>query len=167
MRFTLTEDLEAQAQMQKALTRLRRTEVEVGLPEGASPRSRWLLALHQRGSPMMRIPPRPVVAPALAREEVRQAMAEGMLAACEAAFAGDEAGIDAGFDAAGQAGVQGIRDTINAGMAPGNSPVTISGGWIYNRVARTGVRVEGKGFDKPLYDTGELYNSFDYEVKSG
>ena len=44
-------------------------------------------------------------------------------------------------------------------------PVTVSGGWVYNRMAKKGVPVGGKGFDKPLYDTGALYNDFDYEVK--
>ena len=37
--------------------------------------------------------------------------------------------------------------------------------WIYNRVAKKGVPVEGKGFNKPLYDTGALYHDFDYDVK--
>ena len=35
---------------------------------------------------------------------------------------------------------------------------------VYNRVAKTGVPVEGKGFNKPLYDTGALYHDFDYDV---
>ena len=39
------------------------------------------------------------------------------------------------------------------------------GGWLYNRAAKKAVYVEGKGFDKPLYDTGELYNAFGYEIE--
>ena len=166
MRLTIIENKEAISKMEKALARLRQTTVEVGLPEGASSRSRWLLALHQRGTPIMRIPPRPVVGPALAQGEVQQAITDGLIAACEAAYEGSEAGIQQGFEQAGAAGVQGIRDYIDAGIKPGNAPVTISGGWVYNRVAHTGVPVGGKGFDKPMYNTGELYNSFDYEVKS-
>ena len=166
MRLTFTENKEALTKQFRALNALRTTRVEVGLPEGASSRSRWLLALHQRGSPIMRIPPRPVVAPALAQSEVQQAIAAGLVAACQAAYEGDEAGIQQGFEQAGEAGVQGIRSYIDSGIKPGNSPVTISGGWIYNRVARKGVQVEGKGFDKPMYNTGELYNSFSFEVVS-
>ncbi len=166
MKLTFTEDSSALSAMEKALDRLRKTTVEVGLPEGASARSRWLLALHQRGAPIMHIPPRPVVEPALAQGDVQEAIGAALLTACEAAYAGDESGIDQGFDEAGQAGVQGIRDYIDAGIKPGNSPVTVSGGWIYNRVAHKGVLVSGKGFDKPMYHTGELYDSFDYEVVS-
>ncbi len=166
MKVTIVENTDVAARMKKAVERLRRTRVEVGLPEDASARNRWLLALHERGSPMMRIPPRPVVGPALAQRDVQAAIADGLRSACEAAFDGDEAGIDAGFEEAGQAGVQGIRDYIDAGIEPGNAQVTISGGWIYNRVAKKGVKVSGKGFDKPMYDTGELYNSFSYEVVS-
>ena len=32
--------------------------------------------------------------------------------------------------------------------------------------AKKGVPVAGKGFNQPLYDTGALYNDFDYEVTS-
>ncbi len=166
MKLTITEDIEAISAMEKSLERLRKTTVEVGLPESASPRNRFLLALHERGSPIMRIPPRPVVAPALSQPEVRDTIAEGLRSACEAAFAGDEFGIEAGFAEAGQAGVQGIRSYIDAGIQPGNAKVTISGGWIYNRPAHKGVYIKGKGFDKPMYDTGELYDSFDFKVKS-
>ena len=45
-----------------------------------------------------------------------------------------------------------------------NSPVTLSGGWIYNRVAKKGVLVEGKAGDKPMLDTGALYEDFDWEI---
>ena len=166
MKLIFEENQDSLEKMTKALEQLRRTSVEVGLPEGASSRSKWLLALHQRGSPVMRIPPRPVVGPALGQATVQEAVAAGLVAACEAAYDGDSAGIQAGFEAAGEAGVQGIRDYIDAGIKPGNSPVTISGGWIYNRVAKKGVAVGGKGFDKPMYETGELYESFSYEVKS-
>ena len=67
---------------------------------------------------------------------------------------------------AGKAGVEAIHDYIDAGVPPPNSTVTVSGGWVYNRVVRKGVPVEGKGFNKPLVDTGQLYNDFDYEIRS-
>ena len=59
----------------------------------------------------------------------------------------------------------GERVFIDAGVAPPNSPVTLSGGWIYNRVAHCGVYVGGKSGSKPLIDTGQLYNDFDFEIK--
>ena len=144
---------------------LARTHVEIGLPESASARNRWLLALHERGAPGAHIPPRPVVGPALASAETQNAMQEGLLSACEAAASGDPDGVQAGFEQAGQAGVDGIHEYIDSGIKPGNAPLTIHGGWIRNFVSKRPVNVEGKGFDKPLYETGELYRSFGFEVK--
>ncbi len=144
---------------------LKSARVEVGLPEGAPERSRWLLALHERGAPGAHIPPRPVVGPALAKPETQAAVADGLLSACEAAAQGDPEGVLSGFEEAGQAGADGIRAYIDAGIQPGNAPLTISGGWIRNFSSGKPVHVPGKGFDKPMYDTGELYDSFSFEVK--
>ena len=163
MNITLKEDTDQISSRLRCLEKLKNTTVEVGLPEDASSRSRFLLALHERGSPIMHIPPRPVIGPGLS--QARDEMAAALAAGCEAAAAGDESGLSAAFQSAGEAGVQGIRNYIDAGVPPPNAPVTVSGGWIFNRVARVGVHVSGKGFNKPLYDTGELYNSFGYEVK--
>ena len=166
MRLTLTEDLTELDSASECLARLAKTTVAVGLPEGAPERSRFLLALHERGSPVMRIPPRPVLAPALNAPETRNAMASALAGAAAAAAEGDAAGMDAALRAAGQAGADGIRAYIDAGVSPGNAPVTVNGGWLYNRTAKKSVRVRGKGFDRPLYDTGELYRSFDYEIRT-
>ena len=155
MNFTFKEDLAFQISLEKTRKLLRDTRVEVGLPAGAPGRSRWLLALHERGAPGAHIPPRPVVGPALAQAETQTAIADGLISACEAAAAGDSAGVTAGFEQAGQAGVEGIRGYIDAGISPGNAPLTISGGWIRNFSS-----------DRPMLDTGALYDSFDYEVRT-
>ena len=143
---------------------MQKHRVDVGLTPKASARSGFLLGIHTRGSPVMRIPPRPVVRPALAKEALRAEMAECLIESCEAACTGDLPGTQAGLENAGQRGADGIREYIDAGIAPPNSPVTLSGGWIYNRVAKKGVPVKGKTGDKPMLDTGALYNDFDYEV---
>ena len=44
------------------------------------------------------------------------------------------------------------------GWAP-NSPITISGGWMINKVTGKPVYIKGKGSDTPLIDTGELRKS--------
>jgi hypothetical protein len=111
---------------------------------------------------MMRIPSRPVIAPALAKPETRSAMAEAMKEAARAAWEGEDP--RAALEAAGQAGADGIRAYIDAGIPPPNSPATVNGGWIYNRAAKKGVYVPGKGFNKPLFDTGALYDAFGYEI---
>ena len=160
----MTEDTERLEKREKCLEFLRKHKVDVGLTSKASGRSRFLLGIHTRGSPIMHIPPRPVVEPALAKETVRAEMGECLLSACEAAFAGDLPGTASGLEAAGQAGVDGIRAYIDAGIDPPNSTVTLSGGWIYNRVAKKGVYVKGKSGALPLVDTGQLRDDFDYEV---
>ncbi len=165
MKLTIRENAELITKILEAAEKLQKTSVEVGLPENASARNRFLLALHQRGSPIMRIPPRPIIGPALGSAEAQSAITDALISSCEAAAKGDSSGVVKGFEEAGEAGVKAIQAYIDSGISPGNSPVTISGGWIYNRVAKEGVLVSGKGFDKPMYATGELYNSFDWELK--
>ena len=164
LKLAFTEDTGLREKREACLAYLRTHQVDVGLTSSASGRSRFLLGIHTRGSPIMRIPPRPVVAPALAQESLKAEMADHLLAACEAAFAGDPDGVRAGMEAAGKRGADGIREYIDAGIAPPNSPVTLSGGWIYNRVAKKGVPVSGKNGDIPMKDTGALYADFDYEI---
>ena len=171
MSFFLTAKnaLEQVQKMQKrfaALKYLNTHTVDVGLPSTASGHSRFLLGIHEHGSPIMHIPARPVVQPALAQTDVKGAMRDAMKSGLSAAMDGDMEGTKAALETAGQAGADGIRAYIDADVSPPNSPVTVSGGWIYNRVAKVGVPVAGKGFNKPLIRTGELYNDFGYEIKS-
>ncbi len=149
----------------KAIQKLKEMNVKVGLPESAGGRLQFILAVQEHGSPVMRIPSRPVVKPGLAREETRAAMAEEMKAAVQAAWEGNEDASRASMEAAGKAGADGIRAYIDSHIPPPNSPATVNGGWIYNRVAKKGVYVGGKGFNKPLFDTGALYDAFGYEIE--
>ena len=163
MRIIINENPEALEKRLRALEKLKRTEVKVGLPASAGGRLRFILAVQQHGSPLMRIPARPVIQPALAREDTRAAMAEGLREAARSAWEGKDP--HEALEAAGQAGADGIRAYIDSHIPPPNSPVTVNGGWIYNRKARKGVYVSGKGSDKPLFDTGALYDAFGYEVE--
>ena len=165
MNFSFSEDESFWQKRFAAMKKLAESQVDVGLTSSASGRSRFLMAIHENGCPVMRIPPRPVIGPALNSEKAREEMTAAMGEAIQAAMAGDPNGVTAALESSGKAGVAAIHHYIDAGVPPPNSPVTISGGWIYNRVAKKGVPVGGKGFDKPLYDTGQLYNDFDYEVK--
>ena len=149
---------------EKCLEYLRSHKVDVGLTSKASGRSVFLLNIHTHGAPAMRIPPRPVVQPALAQESLKAEMAEEMTKACEAAASGDLDGVIAAMEASGRRGADGIREYIDAGISPPNSPVTLSGGWIYNRVAKKGVLVSGKNGDTPMKDTEQLYNDFNWEI---
>ena len=166
MKLTFSEDNELWTRRFACLKKIASSQVDVGLTSSASQRSRFLMAIHEHGAPGMRIPPRPVIAPALADASAREAISAALVGSVSAAMDGDEGKVDASLEEAGEAGVQAIRDYIDAGVPPPNSPVTVDGGWIYNRIARKGVPVGGKGFNKPLVDTGALYNDFDYEVKN-
>ena len=162
MKITILDDPELLRQRLRSLQKLKNTQVKVGLTEKAGADLHFILAVQEHGSPFMHIPARPVIAPALRREETRRQMAEQMKAAVEAAWSGSDP--RPALEAAGQAGADGIRAYIDSHIPPPNSRVTVYGGWVYNRKARKCVYVKGKGFDKPLFDTGNLYNAFDYEV---
>ena len=163
MKLTIHDDPEQLEQRIRALQKLKTMKVKVGLPASAGDRLRFILAVQEHGSPMMRIPSRPVIAPALAKPETRSAMAEAMKEAARAAWEGEDP--RAALEAAGQAGADGIRAYIDSGIPPPNSPVTVNGGWIRNRAAGKSVYIPGKGKNKPLYDTGALYEAFDYEIE--
>ena len=165
MNLTIKEDTELQNKLFSSLKTLSETQVDIGLLPSAGGQLAFILGVQTHGSPIMHIPPRPVVQPALQQTSVRTAIAECFAQSLSAAMEGDPAGVTAGLESAGQAGADGIRAYIDAGIAPPNSPVTVSGGWIWNRVAKKGVLITGKGSSKPLYRTGALYNAFDYEVK--
>ncbi len=164
LKLSFKENTDLLEKRNKCLDYLRKNKVDVGLTSTASGRSRFLLGIHTRGSPIMHIPPRPVVEPALAQESLKEEMGEILLTSCEAAMKGDLAGTRQGLEDAGQRGADGIREYIDAGIDPPNAPVTLSGGWIYNRVAKKGVLVSGKNGSTPMKDTEQLYNDFDYEI---
>ena len=163
MKLTIHDDPELHEQRIRALQKLKTMKVKVGLPASAGDRLRFILAVQEHGSPLMRIPSRPVIAPALAKPETRSAMAEAMKEAARAAWEGEDP--RAALEAAGQAGADGIRAYIDSEIPPPNSPVTVNGGWIRNRAAGKSVYIPGKGKNKPLYDTGALYEAFDYEIE--
>ena len=164
MKLEIKDNSEELKERLQSMERLGKVKVKVGLPDSAGAHLRFILAIQEHGAPVMRIPSRRVVGPALENESTREKMAEAMADALRAAWDGDPDGAQGALEEAGQAGADGIRKYIDAGISPANSPVTVSGGWIWNRVAKKGVYVSGKGFNKPLYDTGELYNAFGYEI---
>ena len=164
LKLSIQEDTDALEERLDCLVYLSKHRVDVGLPSAASARSRTLLAIHEHGSPAMHIPARPVVQPALSRASVRADMAAGLAEACAAAMDGDLSGTKAGLEKAGQAGADGIRAYIDAGIPPPNAPVTLTGGWIRNPVSGKPVHIEGKSGSTPLVDTGQLRAEFGYEI---
>jgi hypothetical protein len=90
MNLSFSEDLSLWERRFAALKTLAESQVDVGLTSTASGRSLFLMAIHEHGAPVMRIPPRPIVGPALGKESVRGRMTEAVLSALEAAMEGDD-----------------------------------------------------------------------------
>ena len=143
VKISSSDDLQHRLENIKTLSQ---ATVQVGLLDNADPHLKFILLIQEHGSPINNIPPRPVLAPALHQPETRTAMAQAMAAAVHAAW--NEQDPIPAFESAGQIGADGIRAYIDSHIPPPNSPATIA----------------RKGFDLPLYDTGALYNAFDYEV---
>ena len=164
MTLTITETPSDFPKVASALKSLAKKQLKIGLPPSAGASRQTILAIQEHGSPIAHIPARPVIHPALSSAAARQAIADGLYAAVDAAWNGDESAASAALEAAGKAGADSIRAYIDAGVPPPNSPLTVNGGWFYNRRTKKAVYVKGKGFIHPLVDTGTLYASFDYEV---
>ena len=164
LKISFSEDSEKLSDRLQCLKYLATHTVEVGLTSTASGRSRTLLAIHEHGSPVMHIPARPVVKPALSQPSVRAEMGQAMMNACASALDGDMDGIKAALEESGQAGVDGIHAYIDKGVPPPNAPVTLTGGWIRNPVSGKPVKVKGKSGTTPLVDTGQLYDDFDFAI---
>lgn len=168
--ITVTEDAERLAMIRECLRYLASHAVAVGIPAKNDARpgpysNTALLALHEAGSPVNRVPPRPVLKPALSREGVREEMADALLAAVYAAAEGSAPEMTACMEKAGEAGVKAVRDYVKGGGTAPNAPITVSGGWMRNRVSGKPVHIKGKGGSVPLVDTGTLLNAFGYEIR--
>ena len=87
MHLAIHNDPEALSQRTRALKKLKSMNVKAGLPASAGGRLRFILAVQEHGSPIMHIPARPVIRPALAKPETRSAMAEAMRGPQDSVFA--------------------------------------------------------------------------------
>ena len=163
MKLTIHDDPEVLTERTRALKKLKTIKVKVGLPPSAGDRLHFILAVQEHGSPIMHLPSRPVIHPALAKDETRAEMAKAMKAAIASAWEGKTPWPD--LEATGQACADGICAYVDFHIPPPNSPATVNGGWIWNRVAKKAVYVKGKGFNKLLFDTGNPYNAFGYEIE--
>ena len=170
MPFTFTENQTQAAAIRAAVSRLGRVAVSVGVPPENDARpgplsNSALLALHEHGSPVNRVPPRPVLQPALSLPETRAAMEAGLLAACEAAARGDEAAMDAALRETGEAGAQAVKDYISSGATAPNAPFTLAGGWSRNRVSGKPFHADPKAGSTPLVNTGALRDAIGWKVE--
>lgn len=121
-----------------------RTNLDKGMPYSKA----YQLYLHENGSPIWRIPPRPVLVPAI--KSVKPKIARYYARAVRDALNGVDPMpmIQAAGKVAQQAAFKWFTNPAN-GWAP-NAPSTI----------------EQKGSDKPMIDTGEMRRAIRYVVRS-
>lgn len=58
-----------------------------------------------------------------------------------------------------------IRRQILSTTTPANSPITVHGGWLGRPGKKGGVFIKGKGFNKPLQNTGYMVDKVDYQCE--
>lgn len=107
------------------------------------------LYVHTNGSPLWRVPPRPVLEPAI--ENRKEQIAELMKDAVNVALEGENIQVE--LEKVGMQGQNICRDWFTDS----------ANNWEPN----TEKTVKKKGSDKPLIDTGELRKSITYVVKDG
>ena len=143
---------------------LDRHRVEVGLLDDASERSKKILKIQEAGSPIMNIPPRPVLQPALENSSTKWTINKHLELAAECAYKGYKRGMIDNLNAVGRVALNAVRSYIDSGIPPPNAPITKYGGWMRNPVSGKPVHIEGKGDKPPLVDTGQLRSEFRYKI---
>ena len=144
----------------------------VGIPEGSGGEDGkltnvQLAYLHSNGSPVNNIPARPFIEPAIEQEEVMSKMAAMFGQAFEAAIEGDAGAAEIALAKAGIYGRNAVREYMGTGALQENAEITITGGWMRNKVSGKPVYVHGKGYNNPLIRTGALRDSVTYVIAKG
>ncbi len=141
----------------QALSKIRRAEVLVGIPQRTAGRPRQkinnaaLLYIHTHGSPVRGIPARPVIEPAIQAEGNRQAIAVELEAAAKAWLDKNPVKATAFLRRAGIAGVNASKSWF---VDPRNR-------WAPNAPST----IKRKGSDRPLIDTGAMRKSITFVVR--
>ena len=137
-------------------------EVVVGIPEETNGTegaftSAGLLYMHEQGVPSRNIPPRPVLQPALAQDDVKEAIEDMMQSAAEEALVkGDVEKAKHCFEKAGMLGRDACKEWITGGHVAPNAPSTR---------ARKLAKGSGDGEPVALIDTGAMFNAISYAVR--
>lgn len=145
--------------------------VYIGVPqanttrEGDQPTNAELMYIHTNGSPLMHIPPRPVLQPAVEayKPQINKKLIEAFEAYKKDEVLGDQKLEEVGIFVSDRCR-RWFVDPRN-GWAP-NAPITLEGGWMRNHKNGKPFYIKGKGKKKnrPLIDTGALRRSITYVV---
>ncbi len=149
---------------------VREMDVLVGIPaekneDHGSLNNASLLYLHENGSPVNNIPPRPVLKEGINDPEEMPKIQALLQEGIEAALQGNLQGAENAYQRAGMAGAAAVQKKFTDGGLAANAPITITGGWMRNKVSGVPVHVKGKGNKGPLIDTGALRQSITFVVR--
>lgn len=160
--------------LKQDLERIVRMDVLVGIPKDKTPRTEpgisnaALLFLHTNGSPLQKIPARPVIEPAIQAEGNREMIADQLGKAAQSVLQGNPTEALHYLTLAGQVGENASRAwfTDPRNNWPPNSPETI------RRKVRKMSKQQldekfktGEKLTRPLIDTGQLRKSIIYVVR--
>ena len=171
------------AEFQKAIKRLARDEVLVGVPEETTGRedaisqasgitNASLAYIHDNGAPEARIPQRPFMIPGMERSKQNVTELLGKMANYGLQQTPNVAKVDEGFNRIGLIVRDNMREVIAEGIAPALADMTLRA-----RAAkgRKGAKLElerraagippGTDLATPLLDTGELNKSLNWVVR--
>jgi hypothetical protein len=128
-----------------------RAEMQEEINKGVSYGKAYEMYVHEHGSPLWHVPPRPIIEPAIEDPENQKIIAEDLKKAAQAALDGNFRDAEAELNKAGMDAQNAVRDwfTNPNNNWPPNAPAT----------------VERKGSDRPLIDTGELRKSITYVIR--
>lgn len=148
------ENKELTGRVRRAIDFWTKNQVLVGVPEEESARKEndghtnaSLLYFHSKGSPIQRIPARPVLEIGIknAAPVVEEILKNGM----QAALNGSVEGAEQALNRAGMFASNKVKEVFGSSELVPNRPMTI----------------EMKGSDAPLIDTGQLRNAITFVVR--
>jgi hypothetical protein len=139
-----------------------RREMQHDLDNGMPYSEAHELYVHENGSPLWHVPPRPVLEPAIdnSKEQIAELMKETVNVAL------DGGNVTPSLNQVGMQGQNIARAwfTNPSNKWAPNSEVTIKG----SKPGKDGKKfIKGKGSDNPLIDTGQLRKSITYTIKDG
>lgn len=161
-------------EIESALAELEKIELLVGIPEERASREEngehinnaELGFIHTMGSPIMNIPARPFIEPAIKEEKTLDRITRHMKEAANMAVSLNLAEARNSMDKAGFIAENAVKAYIvdSSHFVP-NAPLTIYGGWARNKVSGKMFYTPGKHSTKPLIDTGALRQSVTHVIR--
>jgi hypothetical protein len=149
-------------ELMKAVRRLTKMDVLVGVPQksGARKRSKvnnaMLAYIHDNGSPLSHIPPRPFLRTGI--QEGKKEIVHYLDGAAKGALNGDPEAVEKGLNAAGLVAQKSVRRKIQTGPFTPLKASTI-------RARRSKRKSRNNNSITPLIDTGQMRNSINYVIR--